>query len=145
MTDGRLYFTEKGESMKIFHVRDGQGLAMWHKAGFRSGIISGRNAENILRARATELGIHYIKACSLEKAKDFEDILQDAKVTLDEVAYIGDDIGDKVLLEKAGFPVAVADSISEIDAVAVYKTKAKGGLGAVREVVDLLLEAKNAD
>ena len=90
LTDGRLYFTESGEAMKIFHVRDGQGLALWHQAGFRSGIISGRNAKKILEARATELGIHYIKACSLDKAKDFEDILQDAKVTHDEVAFIGE-------------------------------------------------------
>jgi len=142
LTDGRLYFTESGEAMKIFHVRDGQGLALWHKAGFRSGIISGRDAKKILEARATELGMHYIKACSLEKAKDFEDILQDAKVTHEEVAYIGDDVGDKDLLEKVGFPVAVADSISEIDEVVLYKTKAKGGLGAVREVIDLLLKAK---
>ena len=144
LTDGRLYFTESGEAMKIFHVRDGQGLALWHKAGFRSGIISGRDAKKILEARATELGMHYIKACSLEKAKDFEDILQDAKVTHDEVAYIGDDVGDKDLLEKVGFPVAVADSISEIDEIVLYKTKAKGGLGAVREVIDLLLKAKTS-
>jgi 3-deoxy-D-manno-octulosonate 8-phosphate phosphatase (KDO 8-P phosphatase) len=145
LTDGRLYFTESGEAMKVFHVRDGQGLALWRQAGFRSGIISGRDARKILEARATELGIDYIKACSLEKAKDFEDILQDAKVTHNEVAYIGDDIGDKTLLEKVGFPVAVADSISEIDAVVLYKTKAPGGLGAVREVIDLLLKAKNID
>lgn len=145
LTDGRLYFSENGETMKIFHVRDGQGLAMWHKAGFRSGIISGRNAKKILEARATELGIHYIKADSTDKAKDFEDILQDANVVSDEVAYIGDDVGDKDLLEKVGFPVAVADSISEIDAVVLYKTKAKGGLGAVRETIDLLLKTKKTD
>lgn len=143
LTDGRLYFTESGEAMKVFHVRDGQGLAMWHTAGFRSGIISGRDAKKILEARATELGIDYIKAGSLDKAKDFEDILQDAKVNSDEVAYIGDDVGDICLLEKVGFPIAVADSVSKIDTFAIYKTKAKGGSGAVREVIDLLLEAKN--
>ena len=52
LTDGRLYFTEQGEAMKVFHVRDGQGLALWHKAGFRSGIITGRDAEKIFEAKS---------------------------------------------------------------------------------------------
>jgi 3-deoxy-D-manno-octulosonate 8-phosphate phosphatase (KDO 8-P phosphatase) len=143
LTDGRLYFTEHGEAMKVFNVRDGQGLALWHKAGFRSGIISGRNAEKILEKRATELGMHYIKACSLNKAKDFEDILQDAKVTPDEVAYIGDDIGDICLMKEVGLPIAVADAVSEVFSYIIYKTQNRGGFGAVREVTDLLLKAKN--
>lgn len=142
LTDGRLYFTETGEAMKVFHVRDGQGLAMWHKAGFYSGIISGRDAKKILERRATELGMHYIKACSFDKAKDFTDILQDAKVASEEVAYIGDDIGDMCLMEKVGLPVAVADAVSELLSEVVYITKANGGYGAVREVTNLLLRAK---
>jgi 3-deoxy-D-manno-octulosonate 8-phosphate phosphatase (KDO 8-P phosphatase) len=142
LTDGRLYYNEKGEAMKVFNVRDGQGLASWHKAGFRSGIISGRDAREILEKRATELGIRYIKTCSLDKAKDFEDILQDAKVASEEVAYVGDDIGDICLMGKVGLPVAVADAASELDSYIIYKTKAKGGFGAVREVTNLLLKAK---
>ena len=143
LTDGRLYYTENGEEMKVFNVRDGQGIVSWHKAGFRSGIISGRNTKKILERRATELGMHYIKACSLDKAKDFEDILQDEKVTFEEVAFIADDIGDICLLEKVGLPVGVADASAEIDCYIIYKTKAKGGFGAVREITDLLLQAKN--
>jgi 3-deoxy-D-manno-octulosonate 8-phosphate phosphatase (KDO 8-P phosphatase) len=143
LTDGRLYYTESGEAMKVFNVRDGQGLVSWHKAGFRSGIISGRDARKILERRATELGIHYIKACSLDKAKDFEDILQDAKVSSDEVAYIGDDIGDICLMKKVGLPIAVADAVSEVSPYIIYRTENKGGFGAVREVTDLLLSAKN--
>lgn len=142
LTDGRLYFTEKGEVMKVFHVRDGQGLASWHKEGFRSGIISGRNAKKILEVRATELGIHYIKACSFDKAKDFEDILQDASLTYDEVAYVGDDIGDICLMKKVGLPIAVGDAVDELLSYADYKTKATGGQGAIREVTDLLIKAK---
>jgi len=142
LTDGRLYYMESGEQIKVFHVRDGQGLVLWHKAGFRSGIISGRNAEKILESRANELGMHYIKACSLDKAKDFFDILQDAKVASEEVAYIGDDIGDACLMRKVGLPIAVADAVSELMPDVVYKTTAKGGCGAVREVTDLLLRAK---
>ena len=142
LTDGRLYFTEKGEEMKVFNVRDGQGIVSWHEAGFQSGIISGRDAKKILEARATELGMHYIKARSQDKAKDFLDILQDAKVTSDEVAYIGDDIGDICLMEKVGLPIAVADAALEVLPYAIYTTEAKGGFGAVREVTDWLLRAK---
>src|SRR5207237_931463 len=129
LTDGRLYYNEQGEEMKVFNVRDGQGIVSWHKAGFRSGIISGRDALKILEKRATELGMHYIKACSLDKAKDFEDILQDASIVPEEVAYIGDDIGDICLLEKVGLPIGVFDAASELDSYIIYKTKSKGGFG----------------
>ncbi len=142
LTDGRLYYTENGEQMKVFNVRDGQGIVSWHRAGFRSGIISGGDAQKILEARAIGLGVHYIKTCSQDKAKDFLDILQDAKLTSEEVAYIGDDTGDICLLEKVGLPVAVADASSEVFSYAVYKTEAKGGFGAVREITDLLLRTK---
>lgn len=142
LTDGRLYYTDKGEQMKVFHVRDGQGLVSWHRAGFQSGIISGRDAKKILESRATELGLHYIKACSLDKAKDFFDILQTAKVTSEQVAYVGDDIGDACLMGKVGLPIAVADAVPELLSKVVYTTKAKGGHGAIREVTDLLMRAK---
>ena len=142
LTDGRLYYTESGEQIKVFNVRDGQGIVSWHKAGFQSGIISGRDAQKILEARANELGMQYIKASSYDKAKDFLDILQDAKITSDEVAYIGDDIGDICLLEKVGLPIAVADAVLEVLPYTIYKTEAKGGFGAIREVTELLLRAK---
>ena len=142
LTDGRLYFTQLGEAMKVFHVRDGQGLALWHQAGFQSGIISGRDSEVILKRRATELGIHYIKVCSFDKAKDFADILQLANITCDEVAFIGDDIGDISLMKIVGLPIAVSDAVSELLSYTVYKTEKKGGFGVVREVTDMLLHAK---
>lgn len=141
LTDGRLYFTEKGEEMKVFHVRDGQGIVMWHRAGFESGIISGRKSK-VLHARATELGMHYIKDDSQNKAKDFDDILQIANVSSDEVAFIGDDLADICLLEKVGFAAAVADAVEELTPHVIYKTKSNGGYAAVREVTDLLLKAK---
>ena len=122
LTDGRLYFTEKGEAMKVFHVRDGQGLALWHKAGYRSGIITGRDAEKILQQRADELGLHYIRTRSNDKTKDFEDILLNANLSPEEVAYIGDDVGDICLMEKVGLPIAVADAVEEIFPYVRYKT-----------------------
>ncbi|MGI8466856.1 MAG: KdsC family phosphatase [Pyrinomonadaceae bacterium] len=142
LTNGRLYLSENGEALKVFHVRDGQGLATWHKAGFRSGIISGRDAEKILQRRVEEIGMHYLKTRSSDKAKDLAEILEDASVAFDEVAYIGDDIGDICLLEKVGLPVAVADAAAEVFPFVKYTTKLNGGCGAVREVTDLLLRAK---
>jgi 3-deoxy-D-manno-octulosonate 8-phosphate phosphatase (KDO 8-P phosphatase) len=142
LTDGRLYFSARGEEMKVFHVRDGQGLVMWHKAGFHSGIITGRDAETIIRKRADELGIKYLKVNSDDKIRDFEDIIADAGVSSDEIAFVGDDIGDLGLLGKVGLPIAVADAVDEVLANVAYVTKAKGGCGAVREVTDLLLRSK---
>ncbi len=141
LTDGRLYFTESGETMKVFHVRDGQGLAMWHKAGFRSGIITGRSSA-ILIKRTTELGIHFIKQGSINKTICFEDILIEAAIKPNEVAYVGDDVQDLVLFEKVGFSVAVANANKSILPYVQYITECYGGLGAVREITDLLLKTK---
>jgi 3-deoxy-D-manno-octulosonate 8-phosphate phosphatase (KDO 8-P phosphatase) len=142
LTDGRLYFTEQGEEVKVFHVRDGQGLVMWHQAGFHSGIISGRTSR-IIEKRANELGILYVRIGSQDKLKDFAEILEKANVSLEEVAYIGDDIPDIDLMKTVGFGITVADAVAEVFPFAKYTTAAKGGLGAVREVTDLLLKAKS--
>lgn len=141
LTDGRLYYSERGEELKVFHVRDGQGIVSWHQAGFYSGIITGRKSK-ILETRATELGIHFIKQASKDKIKDFESILSEANVSADEVAFIGDDLVDFVLFEKVGLSVAVADAVEMLFSKANYITKLNGGLGAVREVIDLLFDSK---
>ncbi len=141
LTDGKLYLSEQGETLKVFHVRDGQGLVMWHQAGFQSGIITGRNSE-IVKTRATELGMHYIKVGSVNKANDFADILKIAQVTEDEVAFIGDDIPDICILEKVGLAITVADGAVEISPYIRYRTKLDGGQGAVREITNLLIKSK---
>lgn len=141
LTDGRLYYSDKGEELKVFNVRDGQGIVMWHQAGFESGIISGRSSK-IVSVRATELGMHYIKIGSQDKAKDFAEIFERANVSIEEVAYAGDDLPDIVLMKKVGFPIAVGDAVEEVKSQAIYVTNSEGGFGAVREVVDLLLKAK---
>ncbi len=143
LTDGRLYFSAAGEEMKVFHVRDGQGIVLWHKAGFRSGIITGRDTENILKLRSQELGMHFLRVRSEDKIKDLESILNEAGLSAEETAYIGDDVGDLTLLRSVGLPIAVGDAVPEVIAAAAYVTKANGGYGAVREVIDLLLKAKS--
>ncbi len=143
LTDGKLYFTENGEEIKVFHVRDGQGLAMWHAAGFRSGIITGRNSK-IVEKRATELGVSFVKQGSKNKVICFEEILAEVKVSLEEIAFVGDDVQDIVIFEKVGLPIAVADAVEDVFPYIIYKTNSAGGFGAVREVIDLLLQAKKA-
>ncbi len=142
LTDGRLYFSASGEAMKAFDVRDGQGIAMWHDAGFDSGIISGRDSGGIIAARAKELGIRYIREGSNDKVADFQEIILDTGIQPEEVAYIGDDIGDISLMKMIGFPVAVADAVDSAKDCASYITKKNGGEGAVRELIDLILKAK---
>lgn len=142
LTDGRLYFTEVGEAMKVFHVRDGQGLAVWHTAGFRSGVITGRGSESILRARCEELGIAFLQTSSTDKVRDLERILVEAGVTADETAFIGDDIGDLEVMKAVGFSAAPADAHPSVLSTADHVSAARGGHGAVREVIDLLLASK---
>lgn len=139
LTDGRLYFSARGEELKVFHVRDGQGLAIWHQAGFESGIISGRDAGDIIKKRADELGIKYVYVRSPDKISDFEKIIADSDIPPEEVAFVGDDVGDIGLMKRVGFAVAVADAVAEVREAADHVTRANGGHGAVREVVDLLL------
>jgi len=139
LTDGRLYFSARGEEMKVFDVRDGQGIVSWHKAGFRSGIISGRGAADIVQRRADELGIEFVRVNSSDKVRDFEEIILSLAVGPENVAYIGDDVGDIELMKLVGFAVAVADAVEETKAAAAYVTKVRGGRGAVREVIDMLL------
>ncbi len=142
LTDGRLYFSANGEELKVFNVKDGQGIALWHKAGFKSGIISGRES-SMVRRRAEELGINHIKQGSRDKIVCFQEILKEEGLSSEEVAFIGDDSGDIDLLSIVGFPVAVSDAVSELFPFALYITDRNGGFGAVRELIDVLLKAKN--
>ncbi|MEP6945125.1 MAG: HAD hydrolase family protein [Acidobacteriota bacterium] len=144
LTDGRLYFSANGEELKVFDVKDGQGLALWHQAGRLSGIISGRGAETILKSRAHEIGVRYVYTSSSDKVADFHEIIADAGVGREEVAFIGDDIGDLQLMKIVGLPVAVADAVFETKSAAFFITEACGGRGAVRELIDLLLRARSA-
>ncbi|MBX3266768.1 MAG: HAD hydrolase family protein [Acidobacteria bacterium] len=142
LTDGRLYFGPNGEVMKSFHVRDGQGIVDWHRAGLVSGIISGRRSEGIVEARAKELGIRFVVTGSNNKVADLDHILDETGIPAEEAAFIGDDLGDIGLMKLVGLPVAVADAVEDVKAAASYVTKAKGGEAAVREVIDLLLAAR---
>lgn len=138
LTDGRLYFGPSGEELKVFHARDGQGIVDWHAAGFRSGIISGRNSP-IVEMRARQLGIEFVYQGRNEKVSALNEMILAAGVTRDEVAFIGDDTPDMEVFPFIGLAVAVADAHEAVKAAAHHVTKTDGGRGAVRELIDMLL------
>ena len=141
LTDGRVWLFDNGEEQKGFHTRDGMGLALWHRAGFRSGIISGRRSSAVER-RAHSLGMTFVVQGCEEKQAAFAETLSRAAVSSAEVAYIGDDLNDIPLMLQSGLGIAVADAAPETRQHAHYITQAIGGYGAVREVIELLLKAQ---
>lgn len=143
LTDGTLMLLETGDEQKAFNVRDGLGIVMLHRAGLRSGIISGRNSTFVTR-RARELGmaLELVRQGSLDKITDFNELLSLAGVQESEVAFVGDDVTDIPLLQRVEFAVAVADAVPETISVAHYVTRARGGHGAVREVAEIILKAQ---
>jgi len=153
LTDGRIYYVPaatgrsaagglKLVETKTFHSRDGFGIGMWHRSGFKTGLISGRDSP-IVAYRARELGIQFVRqGAGREKLGPYREVLQEAGVQDHEVCYVGDDLVDLPLLTRVGLGVAVADSHPLLARYVHYVTKARGGLGAVREVVELILAAQ---
>lgn len=141
LTDGRVWLLEPDNEQKGFHVRDGLGIALWHRAGWKSGIISGRESRAVT-LRASGLGMSYVRQGCVHKLQAFREVLEEAGVSTDEVAYVGDDLNDIPLLVKAKLSVSVGDAVEEVQRVAHYVTRAHGGFGAVREVIELILKSQ---
>jgi 3-deoxy-D-manno-octulosonate 8-phosphate phosphatase (KDO 8-P phosphatase) len=141
LTDGRVWLFENGEEQKGFHTRDGLGIELLHRAGLRSGIISGRTSAAVQK-RAEGLGMSFVIQGCEDKRRAFAETLEQAGVENLEVAYIGDDLNDIPLMLQSGLGVAVADAAPETREHAHYVTTTAGGFGAVREVVELILKAQ---
>jgi 3-deoxy-D-manno-octulosonate 8-phosphate phosphatase (KDO 8-P phosphatase) len=141
LTDGRLTLLENGDEQKTFSVRDGHGIVLLHRAGLKTGIISGRKSTSTDR-RAQDLGISYVIQNSLNKIKDFEELLASIDIPESEIAFVGDDVTDIPLMQRAELAVAVADATEETRNAAHWITNLPGGYGAVREVAELILKAQ---
>jgi 3-deoxy-D-manno-octulosonate 8-phosphate phosphatase (KDO 8-P phosphatase) len=141
LTDGRLYLSPMGEELKVFHVRDGSGLVALQRAGIAVAIISGRDSAAVSR-RATELGIRHVRQGVVDKGAELDRLLVELAVEPVETACVGDDTPDLPMLHRAGLAVGVADAHPALLAAAHWITRAPGGRGAVREVCDLLLNAR---
>ena len=143
LTDGSIILLENGDEQKIFNSRDGHGIVLLHRAGLKSGIISGRSSSFVQRrARELGMGFEFVRQGCLDKIKDFEELLAQAGISENEVAFIGDDVTDIPLMQRSELAVAVADAVEETRSVAHYVTQLPGGRGAVREVVELILNAQ---
>ena len=141
LTDGRLWLMADGDEQKSFHARDGQGISLLHRAGLKTGIISGRTSSAVER-RAQDLKMSFVRQYAKDKVKALEEILKEAEVTEDECAYIGDDLGDVSVMRRVELAVAVADAVEETKEAAHFVTVLPGGFGAVREVCELILKSQ---
>ena len=141
LTDGRLWYGPRGESLKVFHVRDGHGIKQVIAAGVRIIVISGRQSAAVTR-RCRELGIRDVHQGVADKLQLLRKLCSRSRIDLGEVACIGDDTPDVEILRAVGLSFAVHDAHPDARAVAQRITQAAGGRGAVREVCDSLLELR---
>lgn len=141
LTDGSLYFDAKGESHKVFHVRDGHGIKLAQGAGIEIALLSGRRSDAAYH-RAKELGISRFYEGLRDKVAVLEELRAALALFAEEVAAVGDDLVDLPLMSRVGLAVAVADAVPEVQAAAHWTTIRPGGKGAVRDVCDLLLQAQ---
>jgi 3-deoxy-D-manno-octulosonate 8-phosphate phosphatase (KDO 8-P phosphatase) len=139
LTDGRIIYSDAGTEIKQFHVRDGSGLKLWHWLGKKAGIITGRTSR-LVEVRAAELDIEHVIQGATEKPAGFHRILEQTGLRADQACFVGDDLPDMPVMLASGLAVAVADGCAEARSIAHYITRTAGGRGAVREVIELILQ-----
>jgi 3-deoxy-D-manno-octulosonate 8-phosphate phosphatase (KDO 8-P phosphatase) len=144
MTNGKLYhLPDKAGNVietKGFDSQDGIALQWMQWKGLKTGVISGRESVGTTE-RGRQLKINYVYQGHIEKIPILEKIMADADLPPEQIAYIGDDLTDVVVMRRVGFAVAVANARPEVKRAAHYVTEATGGNGAVREVIELILDA----
>jgi 3-deoxy-D-manno-octulosonate 8-phosphate phosphatase (KDO 8-P phosphatase) len=144
MTDGGVYYSEQGEEAKKFNVQDGYGIVALQKAGVAVGILTGR-VSRIVQHRAEELGIKEVHQ-NLERKFDAYSALKTRLGLQDRnIAFVGDDLPDLPVLEAVGFSAAPQDAVDRVKRNVDYVCKRRGGEGAVREVIDLILANQARD
>ena len=141
MTDGSIAIDDHGLETKCFHVRDGTGIRIWIRMGFQLALITGRTGMS-LRHRASELGIRHVIQGTQSKQESFGQLLQQLSLNASQVAVLGDDLPDVPMMRLAGYPMAVADAVHEVQQLAQFVTILPGGRGAVREAIEHLLKGK---
>jgi len=141
LTDGRILYNEKGQEIKWFHVQDGQGIRWLLREGIEVGFLSGRSSRAV-EMRAEELGVSFLFQGIKDKTKIFEKLLQKTKLDPEQVSFMGDDFMDLPLLKKVGLSISVSNGHPLVQKKVDYVTRAAGGLGAVREVSELIFRAQ---
>lgn len=141
LTDGRLILGESGNEYKSFHVRDGHGLVMLLETGCNIAVITARSS-NIVAERMASLGIKYVYQGEKDKGARLLQLIDELDLEPNQVAYTGDDVIDLPAMIRVGLPIAVADAHIEVKNNAAWVTNNGGGLGAVREVCELIMQAQ---
>lgn len=142
LTDGTLLVLPDGEELKTYNVKDGTGILLAHLAGLKTGIITGKISKS-LEKRAEKLKILEVYQGILDKKRILEEILDKNKLNFDQIAYIGDDIGDLEVIKTVGLAGAVADAHPEVKKYSHFICSTAGGKGAVREFIEFILKAQD--
>ncbi|MDQ7091212.1 MAG: 3-deoxy-manno-octulosonate-8-phosphatase KdsC [Methylococcales bacterium] len=143
LTDGRLFFDSQGNEYKSFHARDGHGLKMLQQTGVEIAVISGRKSASVA-LRMKNLGIKHVYQGHEHKVAAFEEILSHLTITPEQTAHVGDDLLDLPLMKRAGLSIAVQDANFAVKNYADCITEINGGLGAVREVCDFIMQTQES-
>ena len=142
MTDGRIVYDNAGIETKRFHVRDGVAIKAWMNSGFHFGILTARSSQ-IVTHRAAELGIEHVQQGYHDKLPAAEAMIAEFGCRSDQVCYIGDDLPDIPVMRQVALAVAPADAASDAQDAAGWILRAKGGEGALRELIERLLRSKH--
>jgi len=142
LTDGTLFFDNKGNEYKGFNVQDGLGIRVMQKAGIKIAVISGRASKPVV-LRMEMLGIKMVYLGQLDKSLAIEEILHKTGCSADEVAHVGDDLIDLPVFMRVGFAIAVRNANEQVLPYVDWQTEQCGGKGAVREVCDFILQAQD--
>lgn len=145
LTDGRYFHVPNPDGtlfeVKLFDSQDGIALQWFHRYGIKTGLISGRDAQATAeRARSSHMSYCYMG--STDKLPLFNEILADSELAPEQIAYLGDDLTDAILMKRVGLAVAVANARPEVKRMAHYVTEVPGGSGALREAAELILAAQ---
>lgn len=141
LTDGGISFDNQGIETKKFHVRDGMGIKLWQRAGHHFAILTARSSQ-IVKVRAAELSIPTVRQGFEDKYPVALQIMEELKLAPENVCYIGDDLTDLRTMKSVGLAATVADAATDVLAAAHLTTKASGGAGALRELIEKILKTQ---
>lgn len=141
LTDGGMYYSENGDELKKFDARDGMGFQLLQARGIITGIITGEKM-NLNQRRASKLNLDILKMGVKDKKIAIRQLSEEYGIPFENIAFVGDDINDKSVIELVGYGCAVSNGIDEVKAVAKYVSSRNGGNGAVREIIDRILKHK---
>ncbi len=144
MTDSRITYSENGDEVKSFNVKDGLAIASWRKLGKQVAIITGRNSKIVAR-RAQELHIEHFYQGVDDKKAVLERLLEKLDIGMEHVAAIGDDLNDMAMLKAAAISFVPRDASSYVDKIADVVLNKKGGDGAVREMIEYLIKKEGLE